>query len=79
MRLSALRRLILSQYDTLGDFCEKHDIANGLLSMWISGRHEMRGQTIRRFIHLLHISQEDIGRYFFPDVPDKAHMAEYEE
>lgn len=78
MRLTALRRLILSQYDTLYQFADSIGVTREALSNWITGKHQMQGQTVRRFTEALHIRQEDIGRYFYPDVPDTAHIDEGE-
>ncbi len=71
MKKKALRLMILEKYDTIGDFADVLKMDQTTLSSHLSGRRQMRSQTILKFANALGIKQADIGRIFFPELEER--------
>ena len=74
MKKTALRRLILSQFNSLSDFAKYIDSDNSAVSLEIGGQRDMRASRMMLYAKVLGIEQEEFGRYFFPDAANNAHI-----
>lgn len=70
MKRRTLRRRILSQYDSLGQFAKVVGMEPTTLSSHLRGDRQMRTQTILKFASALGITQDEIGKYFFPELEE---------
>ncbi len=68
MKRAELRKKILEQYRTLGDFCEEKGIRINTLSLTLCGKSNPTHRDIIRYCRWLGIKQEEVGEYFFPEL-----------
>lgn len=78
MKKCELRRLILSQFDSLTQFAEKIGSSKTAVSLEICGHKDMRASRIELYAKTLGIEQSEIGRLFFPDMANNAHIRLHE-
>lgn len=64
-----LRHLIDDQDYLLTDVAKEINRCNAYLSACICGKRPFNAEEITRICLMLGIRQEEIGKYFFPDVP----------
>lgn len=74
MKKSELRRLILSQFDTLTEFSERIGCSKATVSLEIGGQRDMKASRMMLYARVLGIEQEEFGRLFFPEASNNAHI-----
>lgn len=68
----ALRHLIDDQDYLLADVAKEIKRCDAYLSARICGKQPFNADEITRICLMLGIRQEEIGKYFFPDVPKRS-------
>ena len=67
MKKSVLRRKILAQYDTLGDFAADIGVTRATLANWLNNG-EIPSARIKQMSEMLGVTQEEVGEVFFPTI-----------
>lgn len=64
MRRTALRRRILSKYDTLGDFAEDMGVTRATITIWVNDG-KIPAKRIKEMSEKLGIGKDEIWEVFF--------------
>lgn len=70
MKKTALRRKILSKYDTLSDFADDMGVTRATMSLWVNGG-TIPTSRIKQMSQKLGIGNDEIGEVFFPKVGEE--------
>lgn len=68
MKKDKLRRRILGQYDSLGDFAKDMGISASGLSKILSGDSTLLHDSVVRWCYKLNVQPSEIGELFYPEV-----------
>lgn len=70
MRNTALRRKILSRYDSLCEFADEMGVTRATMSLWVNGG-TIPTSRIKQMSEKLGIGNDEIGEVFFPKVGEE--------
>ena len=71
MRRTALRRRILSKYDTLGDFAEDMGVTRATITIWVNDG-KIPAKRIKEMSEKLEIGKDEIWEVFFQKEGEEA-------
>lgn len=70
MKRDALRRRILGQYNTLGDWCEEVGCKRQTVSAIVTGKSNLTYSDVLIYCEKLGIKRNEIGDLFYPEVKE---------
>ena len=70
MKRDALRRKILSKYNSLGDWCNEIGANRSALSAIVTGKSNLAYPDVVMYCEKLGIKRSEIGDLFYPEVKE---------
>ena len=70
MKRDALRRKILSKYNTLGEWCKEIGANQSALSAIVTGKSNLAYKDVVMYCEKLGIKRAEIGDLFYPEVKE---------